>query len=67
MESDILVSVVMGGQSNFVIDIAGAKNVALFVTSILANSNDEVSTKLKAYRKNQRDTVLENPIFKELL
>ncbi len=40
---------------------AGAVNAALLGASILANKYDEVNTALKAFRKRQTDTVLENP------
>ena len=40
---------------------AGAINAALFAASILANKYPEIKTALKNFRKNQTDTVLENP------
>ena len=40
---------------------AGAVNAALLAASILANKYPEIKTALKKFRKNQTDTVLENP------
>ncbi len=40
---------------------AGATNAALLATSILANKYPKIKTALKNYRKQQTDTVLENP------
>lgn len=38
--------------------INGARNAAIYALSILALSDDEISKKLKNYRKNQTDTVM---------
>jgi 5-(carboxyamino)imidazole ribonucleotide mutase len=40
---------------------AGAVNAALLAASILANKYPQIKTALKNYRKQQTDTVLENP------
>ncbi len=40
---------------------AGAINAALLAASILANKYPEIKAALKNYRKQQTDTVLENP------
>jgi len=40
---------------------AGATNAALLAASILANKYPKIKTALKSYRKQQTDTVLENP------
>lgn len=40
---------------------AGAANAALLAAAMLANHDAAVKTKLAAFRKNQTDTVLENP------
>jgi 5-(carboxyamino)imidazole ribonucleotide mutase len=40
---------------------AGATNAALLAASILANKHQKIKTALKNYRKQQTDTVLENP------
>jgi len=40
---------------------AGAINAALLAASILANSNEDIKQKLKAFRTNQTDQVLNNP------
>lgn len=40
---------------------AGAKNAAILAASILANHNDEIKTKLKQFREQQTQTVLNNP------
>ncbi|QPJ62046.1 MAG: 5-(carboxyamino)imidazole ribonucleotide mutase [Candidatus Nitronauta litoralis] len=40
---------------------AGAANAALLAASILANKYPEIKSALKNYRKQQTDTVLENP------
>jgi len=40
---------------------AGAANAALLAAAMLANHDADVKTKLAAFRKNQTDTVLENP------
>ncbi len=40
---------------------AGAVNAALLAASILANKYPKIKTALKNYRKQQTDTVLENP------
>jgi 5-(carboxyamino)imidazole ribonucleotide mutase len=39
---------------------AGAKNAGLLAGSILANKYPEVNAKLKAFRKEQTETILEN-------
>ena len=41
---------------------AGAKNAALLAVSILANSRPELRQKLKEFRKNQTDTVLNSEL-----
>jgi 5-(carboxyamino)imidazole ribonucleotide mutase len=40
---------------------AGAANAALLAASILGNKYPQIKTALKNYRKQQTDTVLENP------
>ena len=44
------------------IGAAGAKNAALLAISILANSRPELREKLKEFRKNQTNTVLESKL-----
>lgn len=39
---------------------AGAKNAALLAGSILANKYDEIKVKLKAFREEQTQTILDN-------
>lgn len=46
------------------IGVAGAKNAALSAASILALHDSELSTRLKAFRETQTQTVLENDIPK---
>lgn len=41
---------------------AGAKNAALFSISILANSRPELRSKLREFRQNQTNTVLESEL-----
>lgn len=41
---------------------AGAKNAALLAVSILANSRPDLREKLRAFRKNQTDTVLNSKL-----
>ena len=45
--------------ATFAIGEAGAANAALFAVAMLANSNDELASKLTSFRDNQRDQVLE--------
>lgn len=45
---------------------AGAKNAALLAVSILANSRPELREKLKEFRKNQTDTVLESSLNRDV-
>lgn len=42
---------------------AGAKNAALFAISILANSRPELRKKLKEFRENQTQTVLDSELI----
>ncbi|HEX8736195.1 MAG TPA: 5-(carboxyamino)imidazole ribonucleotide mutase [Pyrinomonadaceae bacterium] len=44
------------------IGAAGAKNAALFAVSILANSRPELREKLREFRRNQTQTVLESKL-----
>lgn len=44
------------------IGAAGAKNAALFAVSILANSRPELREKLREFRQNQTQTVLESKL-----
>jgi 5-(carboxyamino)imidazole ribonucleotide mutase len=44
------------------IGTAGAKNAALLAISILANSRPELREKLKAFRREQTDKVLESDL-----
>lgn len=41
---------------------AGAKNAALLAAAILATTDEKVATALEAFRRQQTDTVLANPI-----
>lgn len=43
------------------IGVAGAKNAAILAASILSLHNDDIKTKLIAFRKQQTQTVLNNP------
>lgn len=43
------------------IGTAGAKNAALYCAAILANHDADIKQALANYRKNQTDTVLNNP------
>jgi len=43
------------------IGTAGAKNAALYCAAILANHDSDIKQALERYRKNQTDTVLNNP------
>jgi 5-(carboxyamino)imidazole ribonucleotide mutase len=44
------------------IGAAGAKNAALLAVSILANSRPELREKLREFRRNQTQTVLESKL-----
>ncbi len=58
---DSLLSIVQmpGGVPVLTVAINGAKNAALSAISIIATNDKELSKKLKDFRKNQTDSVLE--------
>jgi len=62
---DSLLSIVQmpGGVpvATFAVGEAGAKNSALFAASILANSDSQINSNLKEWRKKQTDSVAEEP------
>jgi 5-(carboxyamino)imidazole ribonucleotide mutase len=58
---DSLLSIVQmpGGVPVLTVAINGAKNAALSAVAILATSNATLAKKLKEYRKNQTESVLQ--------
>ena len=47
--------------ATFAIGVAGSKNAALFVASILQHTNTNIGEALVKFRTNQTQTVLDNP------
>ena len=47
--------------ATFAIGVAGSKNAALFAASILKHTDDKVAKALADFRKNQTQSVLDNP------
>lgn len=47
--------------ATFAIGEAGAANAALFAVALLANSDDELAQKLKAFRQRQADKIKNTP------
>ena len=47
--------------ATFAIGVAGSKNAALFAGSILQHTDENIAKALELFRKNQTETVLNNP------